>query len=268
MINARTNLSSLRAARGGGAVIRDGGVRGSTDAVAYDPSAPSGHLPALRAGRKGLIAFLMTFLAFALPARAQIPPEWQAAGQVVVNEFERDSPALASKPWTRELTQGWSMARAWRQYNNGNVEIILAEYLTFTALCRVPGCANNTIEGQPYGGMAQRVKALRAEQGDPYALATNAHAWLASLADPTGAAQKNAALWGKDLDTAAADFATGNLYALAWLLARARTTPAEQAATFSRFALLVQGRGWLGPRCIDITKVAAVLDAPPTVGSC
>ena len=30
----------------------DGGVMGRTDAVAYDPSAPAGHLPALRAGRK------------------------------------------------------------------------------------------------------------------------------------------------------------------------------------------------------------------------
>src|SRR5260221_11317144 len=46
------SASSLRAARGGGAVIRDGGVMGRTDAVAHDPSAPSGHLLALRAGRK------------------------------------------------------------------------------------------------------------------------------------------------------------------------------------------------------------------------
>ena len=116
--------------------------------------------------------------------------------------------------------------------------------------------------------MAQRVKALQAEQGSPYALATNAHAWLAGLADPTGAAQKNAALWNKDLDVAAADFATGNLYALAWLLARARPTPAQQATTFARFALPVQGRAWLGARCVDISKIATVLDAPPEVESC
>jgi len=132
----------------------------------------------------------------------------------------------------------------------------------------VPGCANNTIEGQPYLAVAQQVKALRAEQGSPYALASNAHAWLAGLADPTGAAQKNAALWNKDLDVAAADFATGNLYALTWLLARARPTPAEQATTFARFGLFVQGRAWLGTRCLDITKVATVLDAPPRVESC
>lgn len=161
----------------------------------------------------------------ALPARAQIPAEWQAAAQVVIGEFERGQPA-ASKPWGPEVSQGWSLARAWRQRNNGNTEIILAEYLTFTALCRTPGCANQTIEGQGYGVVAQQVKTLRDEQGGPYALASNAHAWLAGLADPTGAAQKNAALWNKDLDMAAADFATGNLYALAWLMARARPTPA------------------------------------------
>jgi hypothetical protein len=215
----------------------------------------------------GILALLV--LALALPARAQvIPPEWQAAAQVVINEFERDAPAAAAKSWSSELSQGWSLARAWRQHNNGNTEIILAEYLTFTALCRTPGCAGSTIEGQPYAGVAQQVKTLRNEQGGPYGVASNAHAWLAGLADPTGAAQKNATLWNKDLDMAAADFATGNLYALAWLLARKRPTPAEQASTFSRLALLVQGKGWLGTRCLDISKVAAVLDAPPKVSNC
>src|SRR6478736_4129422 len=210
---------------------------------------------------------VLVLLLIAFPARAQIPAEWQAAAQVVIGEFERDT-TQAAKPWGAELRQGWSLARAWRQHNNGNVEIILAEYLTFTALCRVPGCANNTIEGQPYVAVAQKIKALRAEQGGPYALATNAHAWLAGLADPTGAARKNAALWSRDLDVSSADFATGNLYALTWLLAKARRTPAEQAATFSRFALFVQGRGWIGTRCLDISKVATVVGAPPKVGSC
>ena len=64
--------------------------------------------------------------------------------------------------------------------------------------------------------MAEQMKALRVEHGGPYALAANAHAWLAGLPDPTrSAARKNAALWAKDLDVASADFATGNLYALA-----------------------------------------------------
>jgi hypothetical protein len=218
---------------------------------------------------KGGIILALLVVAVALPARAQfIPPEWQAAAQVVINEFERDAPAAAAKSWTSELSQGWSLARNWRKHNNGNTEIILAEYLTFTALCRVPGCGNSTIEGQGYVTVAQQVKNLRNEQGGPYGVATNAHAWLAGLADPTGAAQKNATLWNKDLDMAAADFATGNLYALAWLLARARPTPQEQANTFARFALLVQGKGWLGTRCLDITKVATVIDAPPKVSNC
>ncbi len=163
-------------------------------------------------------------LGTATPAAAQIPPEWQAAAQAVIGDLERDTP-LAAKPWTgAELTQGWNLARAWRRHNNGNIEIILAEYLTFVALCRI-GCAGSTIEGQGYISVAEQVKALIAQNGGSYALASNASAWLAGLADPTGAAQKNVALWAKDPDVPSADFATGNLYALTWLLARKRQTP-------------------------------------------
>jgi hypothetical protein len=214
---------------------------------------------------KHLLAALLLPIAFS--AEAQAPPEWQAAAQVVIGEFERGTPQ-ANQPWGRELVQGLQVARAWRQHNNGNIENTLAEYLTFTLLCRQPGCAASTIEGQSYLAVAQQVKALKAQHGGPYALASSAHAWLARLADPTGAAVKNAALWSKDLDMAAADFATSNIYALAWLLARTRPTPAEQAATFSRFALFVQERGWIGARCLDISKVALVLDAPPKVETC
>jgi len=212
-----------------------------------------------------LLAALVLLVAF--PVAAQVPPEWQAAAQVVIGELERDTP-LAARPWGRELVQGLQLARAWRQHNNGNIENTLAEYLTFTLLCRQPDCAGSTIEGQPYVAVAQQVKSLKAQQGGPYALASNAHAWLAGLADPTGAAVRNAALWSKDLDMAAADFATSNIYALAWLLAGKRPTEAEQTATFSRFALLVQERGWIGARCLDISKVATVLDAPPKVERC
>lgn len=213
---------------------------------------------------------LMTFLlivCFGSSATASsIPPEWQAAAQLVIGELERDTP-LAAKPWHHELTQGWNMARAWRRHNNGNVEIILAEYLTFVALCR-EGCPDHTVEKQSYIARANEVKALRHEQGGPYAVAANAHAWLAAVPDPTGAAAKDAALWSKDPDVAAADFATGNLYALYWLLARQRPTADEQAAFFTRFAILVQGKGWIGTRCLDISKVATVLDAPPHIETC
>jgi hypothetical protein len=211
--------------------------------------------------------FAALMLLVALPAQAQIPPEWEAAAKVVIGDLEQGTPQ-AGKPWGDETRRGWSLARAWRQHNNGNVEIILAEYMTFTLLCRESGCANQTIEGQPYVAVANQVKQLLAAEGNSYTLATHAHAWLAGLDDPTGAAQKNAALWGKDLDVAAADFATGNLYALTWLLAKARHIPAEQAATFARFALFVQTRAWIGTRCLDIAKVATALDAPPKVESC
>jgi hypothetical protein len=212
------------------------------------------------------MAFLLIMALGSSAQASSIPPEWQAAAQVVVSELERDTP-LAAKPWSHELTQGWNLARSWRRRNNGNVEIILAEYLTFVALCR-QGCPDNTIEGQPYTTVAQQVKSLRLQTGGPYGVATSAHAWLAALPDPTGAARKNAELWSKDLDVASADYATGNLYALAWLIARQRPTPAEQAATFARFAILVQGKGWLGSRCINISKVATVLDAPPRIETC
>ena len=96
---------------------------------------------------KVLIALLLVSLLGARPATAsQIPPEWQGAAQAVIGELERDTPQ-AAKPWGRELTEGWNLARLWRRYNNRNTEIILAEYLTFVALCR-QGCAGHTIEGQ------------------------------------------------------------------------------------------------------------------------
>ena len=216
---------------------------------------------------KRAISILLLVLLGGAPAAAQIPAEWQSAAQAVVGELERDTPQ-AAKQWSgAELTQGWNLARAWRRHNNGNIEIILAEYLMFVALCR-RGCANSTIEGQGYVGVAEQAKALRNQNGGAYAMASNAHAWLAALPDPSGAAQKNAALWDKDPNMASADFATSNIYALAWLLARNRPTPAEQADTIARFAIFVQGKAWLGARCIDITKVATVLDAPPRIDTC
>jgi hypothetical protein len=145
---------------------------------------------------KFLIMFVLITFAATGRVFAQIPAEWQAAAQVVIADLERDTP-LAAKPWTgAELTQGWHMARAWRKHNNGNVEIILAEYLTFVALCR-QGCAGNTIEGKGYVAVAEQVKALKAQSGEAYGLATSAHAWLAALPDPTEAAAKNAAMRGR-----------------------------------------------------------------------
>ncbi|MBM3642843.1 MAG: hypothetical protein FJX02_00670 [Alphaproteobacteria bacterium] len=206
-------------------------------------------------------------------AWAQIPAEWQGAAQAAVGEMERELPAASVRNWGPELNQGWHLARAWRQHNNGNIEIILAEYLTFTALCRRPGCAGSTVEGKGFVEVAQQVRNLRAQHGTPYALAQAAHDWLRTTGQTAGGraaedAGRNADLWAKDLDVPAADFATGNIYALAWLLARARPTPAEQVETFARFAIFVQGKAWIGGRCLDISKIAAVLDAPPRIDTC
>ena len=215
---------------------------------------------------RAAFAVLLLLLA-ALPAQAQIPPEWDQAAKVVIGTLEKDTPN-AGKPWTNEVRSGWNLARAWRQHNNGNTEIILAEFLTFTALCREDGCPNQTVAGKPFVERAKEMKALRTQQGDSYTLVKNVHIWMAGLADPTGAADKDAALWSKDPDSAAADVEKANLVALYWILAREKTTPAEQASAYTRFALFVQGKGWIGARCLDITKVATVLDAPPEVESC
>ncbi len=203
----------------------------------------------------------------ASPAQAQIPAEWRAAARLVIGELGHEAPD-ARETWEAELRAGWNLARSWRLYNNHNMEIILAEFLTFTTLCHDPGCPENTIEGRAFRDVATEVKALRAQLGGSHALTRSIHAWLSGLDDPSGAAAKNAALWGKDLDQAAADLATANLYALFWVLARARKTPGEQAATFARFALFLQRKAWIGERCLDISRVATVIDAPPRVESC
>lgn len=215
--------------------------------------------------RRALLALLLLWAA-TLPARAQIPPEWEAAAKVVIGELEAGTPR-AGKPWTHETRAGWNLARTWRQHNNHNTEIIFAEYLTFTDLCRA-GCGGSTVAGRSYAERAAEVKAVIAENGGSYGLAAAAHRWLAALDDPTGAAARNVALWAADKDVPSADLATGNLYALYWLLARAQPTPAAQAASFAQFALFVQGRAWIGARCLDISKIATDLDAPPHVASC
>jgi hypothetical protein len=209
----------------------------------------------------------LAFILVAAVAHAQMPPEWQAAAQAVIGELERGTPQ-ARKPWDPELRQGWRLARAWRQHNNGNVEIILAEYLTFTLLCRDLGCSGETVGGRPYTELSAEMKALRTQQGDSHALVKNAHAWLSGLGDPSGATAKNVAMWSRDPDAVAADVEKANLYALYWILARRQPTSAEQAATFERFALFVQQKAWIGARCLDISRVAAVLGAPPDIGSC
>ena len=214
----------------------------------------------------GLFLALALVLAASV-AHAQIPSEWQAAARAVIGTFEHGAPQ-AQKPWGAELREGWRLARAWRRHNNGNVEIILAEYLTFTLLCRDLGCSGETVGGRPYTKLAAEMKTLRGQQGDSYTLVRNAHAWLSSLDDPSGATAKNVAMWSRDPDAVAADVEKANLYALYWILVRRQPTSAEQAATFARFALFFQQKAWIGAECLDISHVATVLGAPPDIERC
>ena len=118
--------------------------------------------------------------------------------------------------------------------------------------------------------MAEQVKSAAAlEHGGPYGAGANAHAWLASLPDPDGGGRQERRAVGQGPRRGGGRLRHRQpLCALAWLLARARPTPAEQADTFARFAIFVQGKAWIGARCLDISKVATVLDAPPRIEIC
>ena len=52
-----------------------------------------------------------------------IPSEWQAAAQVVIGEFERETPR-AAKPWSNETTQGWNLARAYAPLPEAEIDRI------------------------------------------------------------------------------------------------------------------------------------------------
>ena len=93
--------------------------------------------------------------------------------------------------------------------------------------------------------------------------------WLNGLSGPgTEAAKKNAALWARDKDTAAGDNAVSNVYTLGWLLAREQPDVSRQADMMGIFGLYVHGKGWFRDRCLDISKLATVIDAPPKVDVC
>jgi hypothetical protein len=207
-------------------------------------------------------------LAAGSPAMAQIPPEWPAAARAVLGELEKGSP-MADRPFKDESRLGWRLARKWRLHNNRNVAIELGEYLAMVTLCRWSGCARDAVAGRTIAQRADQVKAEKKKHADDYATVDASLAWLNGLEGPgTEPARKNAALWGQDKNPAAADFAMSNLYVLGWILAREQPDPARQAAMMGIFGLYVYGKGWYGEQCLDITKVAAVLDAPPTVGRC
>lgn len=199
---------------------------------------------------------------------AQIPPEWPGAARAVLSELEKGSP-MAERPFKDEARQGWTLARKWRQHNNRNTEIVMAEYLAMVTLCRWSGCAKDTVAGKSIPARANDVKAEKKRYADTYAMVDASFAWLNELNGPgTEAAKKNAALWAKDKDVSAADFAISNIYALGWLLAREQPDAHRQAMMMGIFGLFVNEKAWIGDRCLDISKVATILDAPPKVESC
>jgi hypothetical protein len=199
---------------------------------------------------------------------AQMPPEWPGAARALLGELEKGSP-LAERPFKDEARQGWLLARKWRQHNNRNTEIVMAEFLAMVTLCRWSGCTKDMVAGKTIPARANDVKAEKKRYADAYAMVDASFAWLNGLTGPgTEPAKKNAALWAKDKDASASDFAVSNIYALGWLLAREQPDAQRQAAMLGIFGLYVNGKAWIGERCMDITKIAVILDAPPKVGSC
>lgn len=214
----------------------------------------------------GAVALLV--LPSATPGLAQIPAEWPQAARVLLAELERGSPQ-AERPFKDEGRQGWTLARKWRMHNNRNTEIVLPEYLAMVTLCRWSGCAQDMVAGKSIAARSAEVKAEKARHANDNAMVDASFTWLNGLAGPdTEPAKKNAALWAKDKDAAAADFAISNIYVLGWLLAREQPDPGRQASMMGIFGLYVNGKGWIGGRCLDITKLAAALDVPPKVESC
>jgi hypothetical protein len=232
---------------------------------------------------KLLTTALVAAMLAAGTAAAQGPPaEWRNAATALFARLDPvavtlqpaahgSAPVAAQRAAANgsEIRSGYALARRWRQHNNGNTENILAEYLGFAQLCRTPGCTADTIGGRSYLAWAQDVKAERQRYGSADALVQAIHAWLERIAAGAGPdAVRNLALVRQDLDQAAADFATTNIYTLGWLVARGEREATAQADSFARFILFVYGQAWIGGQCVDIRRIAAVLDGPPQITAC
>jgi hypothetical protein len=207
-------------------------------------------------------------LSVATPSQAQLPPEWPGAAKAVLAALEQGS-AMAERPFKDEGKQGWALARRWRMQSSRSAEVVFAEYLAMVTLCRWSGCAKDMVAGRTIAARTAEVKAEKARHADAYAMVDASFAWLNSLTGSgTEPAKKNAALWARDKDAAAGDVQISNIYVLGWLLAREQPDAARQASMMGIFGLYVTGKAWYGDRCLDITKVASVLDAAPKVESC
>lgn len=222
--------------------------------------------------RAAIVAAVMAICATGT-AQANMPPEWPKAAAAVLDVIEKSTP-IEGRPRAQNLYwQGWGMARRWRQYNNGNTEITFAEFLSWVQICRTMGCAGDTVGGKPYRNAAAEVKAEKARNGGQDPAVEAAYRWTEAIgAQATGASAKaakaNAQLWGKNRGEVAGDFATSNIFVLGWLVAQQEPSIEGKVDTMARFGLFAHGLGWIGERCFDISRIAAVLDGEPKVETC
>jgi len=163
---------------------------------------------------------LLTAMLHLRPALAQVPAEWPAAASAVLTELEKDTP-MAARPFKEEMRQGGSLARKWRQHTSRSSQVVFAEYLAMVTLCRRSGCGKDLIAGKSIATRGAEVEAEKARNGGADGTVEAALRWLGALSGPgADTAKRNAALWARDKDAAAADFEVSNLYTLGWLLAR------------------------------------------------
>lgn len=225
----------------------------------------------MRGVRAAIIAAVVTMSA-ASTASAQ-PVEWPRAASAVLDIIEKDTP-LASLPRPANLyRRGWDTARKWRVLNNGNTEITFAEFMSWVQICRAMSCEGDTVGGKPYRTAAAEVRAERMRAGGQDPAVEAAYRWTASVgaqasAVSAKAAKANAELWGRNRDEVAGDFATTNIFLLGWLIAQAQPSIDSQVDTLARYGLFAHGLGWIGARCLDIRRVAAVLDGDPKIEAC
>jgi hypothetical protein len=226
-----------------------------------------------------LLAALATGVALETGASAaqQPPAEWRKAANAVAHVYAGGAIPKAGEAWPKvvedgQTTYAYHMARRWRLNLNGNIENILAEHLVWFQLCRAAPCGQEMLAERHFTVWAQEVRALRAQHGSSDGMVAAIHAWMEKTAPEAGAAgedlKKNAVLWRGETDSLGGDFATANIYALGFLAARRLGKPADQADAFNRTGALVAGHGWIGGRCIDFRRIAAVMDAEPTVELC
>lgn len=224
----------------------------------------------------GIRAAIIAVMAMACAAgavQAQMPAEWPKAAGAILDIVEKDTPLMGTPRASSLYWRGWDMARKWRQHNNRNTEITFAEYMSWVQICRTMGCEKDTMGGKPYRTAATEVTAERMRSGGQDPAVEAAYRWTESVgAQASGASAKaakaNAALWRKNSGEVAGDFATTNIFLLGWLIAQQQPSIEGKVDALARFGLFAHGVGWIGERCFDITRVAAVLDGEPKIEAC